>query len=99
MLAAHHRQTLAGVSRYWTEGEGTGEIGEREEASLYRPWISRRRDDARSFTIPARACASHLPPAKLARLAPRGAELPTYTNFSRTRAAKSKGQFWGLLFI
>ena len=94
VLAAHHRQTLAGVSRYWTEGEGTGEIGEREEASLYRPWISRRRDGARSFTVPARARASHPPPAEIAGLAPRGAELPSYADFSRTRAARWRGWFW-----
>jgi len=84
VLAAHHRQTLVGVSRYWSEGEGMGEIGEREEASLYRPWISRRRDGARSFTVLARARASHSPPVEIARLVPRGAELPSYAYFSRT---------------
>ena len=85
VLAAHYRQTLPGVSRYWSEGEGIGKIGEREEASLYRPWILPRRDGARSFTVPARARASHPPPAEITRLAPRGAELPSYANFSCTR--------------
>ena len=96
VLAAHYRQTLPGVSRYWSEGEGMGKIGEREEASLYRPWISRRRDDARSFTVPARARASHLPPAEIVRLVPHGAELPSYADFSCTRAARRRGRFWPL---
>ena len=56
--------------------------------------ISRRRDGARSFTVPARARASHPPPAEIARLAPRGAELPSYADFSRTLAARRRGRFW-----
>ena len=93
VLAAHYRQTLPGVSRYWSEGEGTGKIGEREGLCETQS-LARRSDCARSFTVPARARASHPPPAEIARLAPRGAELPSYADFSSTRVARRRGRFW-----
>jgi len=45
-------------------------------------------------SIPARARASHPPPAEIARLAPRGAEFPSYADFSCTRATRRRGRFW-----
>jgi hypothetical protein len=64
-LAAHHNQTLAGISRERGEkkrgGAGTG---------LYRPWFSQRRRAGESFPSPARARQGHPPPAQSARKSP-----------------------------
>jgi len=41
-LAAHHHETLAGVSRECTNGERAGKKRGGDGGRLYRPWISRR---------------------------------------------------------
>ena len=37
VLAAHHRQTLAGVSQYWSEGEGWGKSARGRDCARHNP--------------------------------------------------------------
>jgi hypothetical protein len=64
-LAAHHNQTLAGISRERGENKRGG-----AGAGLYRPWFSRRRRARGSFPSPARARQGHPPLALCARKSP-----------------------------
>jgi hypothetical protein len=64
-LAAHHNQTLAGISRE-RGGKKRGDAG----TGLYRPWFSRRGRAGGTFPSPERARQGHPSPAQSARKSP-----------------------------
>jgi hypothetical protein len=93
-LAAHHHETLAGVSR---ERGGRGKKRGGDNGRLYRPWDFTTEKGGRNFPFsrasPPRPPATGANRPKIARPAPRGTKPSSYSGKWCMRGARWRGCF------